>query len=225
MISSPLVVEKCSKCGHPVREKEGHWKHTNTMDGHVFSTKACQQCIIEGKECRDASPADGMRVSVQELPTVPELKKAKEEHYVICKICGIYAKSRAALMRHYRDEHPLDPDKLRSLQREGKSIEEMAVILERIPQTVSYHIEKLSAEDQLNTHAEQPEEVGELDITGAWTRIFHLESSGEGTQEGVQAVKNAVRSAIPYRPTAITLDVNSNKTAQVTRIVIEVRKK
>ena len=225
MISSPLVVEKCSKCGHPVREKEGHWKHTNTMDGHVFSTKACQQCIIEGKECRDASPADGMRVSVQELPTVPELKKTKEEHYVICKVCGIYAKSRAALMRHYRDEHPLDPDKLRSLQREGKSIEEMAVILERIPQTVSYHIEKLSAEDQLNTHAEQPEEEGETDIAGAWTRIFHLESSGEGTQEGVQAVKNAVRSAIPYRPTAITLDVNSNKTAQVTRIVIEVRKK
>ena len=225
MISSPLVVEKCSKCGHPVREKEGHWKHTNTMDGHVFSTKACQQCIAEGKECRDASPADSMRVSVQELPTVPEPKMAKEEHYVICKICGIYAKSRTALMRHYRDEHPLDPDKLRSLQREGKSIEEMAVILERIPQTVSYHIEKLSAEDQLNTHAEQPEEVGELDITGAWTRIFHLESSGEGTQEGVQAVKNAVRSAIPYRPTAITLDVNSNKKAQVTRIVIEVRKK
>ena len=223
MIVSEILA--CSYCGHPVREKEGHWKHTNTMDGHVFSTKACQQCIIEGKECRDASPADGMRVSVQELPTVPELKKAKEEHYVICKVCGIYAKSRAALMRHYRDEHPLDPDKLRSLQREGKSIEEMAVILERIPQTVSYHIEKLSAEDQLNTHAEQPEEVGELDITGAWTRIFHLESSGEGTQEGVQAVKNAVRSAIPYRPTAITLDVNSNKTAQVTRIVIEVRKK
>ena len=114
-------IQACSSCGHPVKEKEdGSWSHTNSMDGHVFLTRACQQCIAEGKECRDASPTDGLNAAMLEKPTPPRPNNEKEGQFIICKTCGIYAKSRVALMRHYRDEHPLDPDKLRSLQREGK---------------------------------------------------------------------------------------------------------
>jgi hypothetical protein len=257
MIASEVAL--CASCGHPVREKEGGWKHTNTMDGHVFSTKACQQCIAEGKDCREASPSEGARVSIQEIPVVPPEKKASEEQYVICSICGIYAKSKAALMRHFRDEHPLDPERLLSLQREGKSIEEMAVILERTPQTVRYHLERLSSDSEPAGHQSvqlemqsSPDQVavsGTADLESenrdlragirdlesqiqnektagmGWTRIFSLSSSGDGTHEGIQAVKNAIKSALPWTAEEIFLKVDSNKPLHLTRIFVEVRMK
>ena len=139
-------VQLCSTCGHPVKEKEdGSWRHTNSIDGHVFTTKACQQCIAEGRDCRNAQPHN-MEVSVTGTAgevALPRAPKVKEEHYIICKICGIYAKSQAALMSHYREKHPVDKKELIRLYREGKSIEEMAAILERTPATIRYHLLKL----------------------------------------------------------------------------------
>jgi len=239
-------IQACSSCGHPVREKEGGWKHTNTMDGHVFSTKACQQCIAEGKDCREASPSEGARVSIQEIPVVPPEKKASEEQYVICSICGIYAKSKAALMRHYRDEHPLDPEELLRLKREGKTVEEMAAILQRTEATIEYHIEKLT-ENTLLTLAKKTEGPSEAEAlrlensdlkkaledlqkkiqerSSGWTRVFHLESSGEGASEGVTAIRNVIKSTLPYFPLSISLDVDSNKELHSTRIFVEVRTK
>ena len=246
MIASEVAL--CASCGHPIKEKEdGGWRHTNSIDGHIFTTKACQECIAEGRECRNAQPRN-MEVSVTgtagevALPTVP---KVKEEHYVICKICGIYAKSRAALMRHYRDEHPLDPEELLRLKREGKTVEEMAAILQRTEATIKYHIEKLT-ENTLLTLAktEEPSEAEALrlenselkktleDLQGriqerssGWTRVFHLESSGEGASEGVKAIRDVIKSTLPYFPLSISLDVDSNKELHSTRIFVEVRTK
>ena len=143
-------VQLCSSCGHPVKEKEGRWKHTNAMDGHVFTTVHCQECIAAGKECSDPRWDPNVTVPTKGESTAKPVKP--EESFLICKVCGIYARNRAALMRHFRDEHPLDPERLLSLQREGKSIEEMAVILERTPQTVRYHLERLSSDSEPAGH-------------------------------------------------------------------------
>ena len=241
-------VQLCSTCGHPIKEKEdGSWRHTNSIDGHVFTTKACQQCIAEGRDCRNAQPQN-MEVSVtgtageEALPRVP---KVKEEHYLICRICGIYAISQGALMLHYREKHPVDRKELMRLYKEGKTVEEMAAILERTPATIRYHLQKLpeipeepkpaapSDDDIRHQNAELKKEVEDLrqkireiqEKPSGWTRVFHLESSGDGAHEGVQAVRNAIKSALPYFPLSISLDVESNKELHSTRIFVEVRTK
>lgn len=254
MIAAEVMA--CSACGHPVKEKNGRWRHTNTMDGHTFTTVHCQECIAAGKECAEPSWSEEARVISEYLMKPP--KKEQEEHFLICKICGTYAKSKAALMRHFRDEHPLDSNELLSMQREGKSIEEMAAVLERTPQTVKYHLEKLSGTESTvsqnvkmetgsshdqkftsriseleNENAELRIKIQDLEAQinattykkEGWTRVFHLESSGTGAQEGVQAVRNAIKSSLPYHPDSISLDVESNKVEHTTRIFVEVRKK
>lgn len=251
-------IQACSSCGHPVKEKEGRWKHTNAMDGHVFTTVHCQECIAAGKECSD--PRWDPNVTVIPAKGESTAKPVKpEESFLICKVCGIYARNRAALMRHFRDEHPLDPERLLSLQREGKSIEEMAVILERTPQTVRYHLERLSSDSEPAGHQSvqlemqsSPDQVavsGTADLESenrdlrarirdlesqiqnektagmGWTRIFSLSSSGDRTHEGIQAVKNAIKSALPWTAEEIFLKVDSNKPLHLTRIFVEVRMK
>ena len=141
----------------------------------------------------------------------------------------------------------------------GRSIEEMAVILERTPQTVRYHLERLSSDSEPAGHQSvqlemqsSPDQVavsGTADLESenrdlrarirdpesqiqnektagmGWTRIFSLSSSGDGTHEGIQAVKNAIKSALPWTAEEIFLKVDSNKPLHLTRIFVEVRMK
>lgn len=245
----------CANCGHPIKMKGGVWKHTNTVDGHVFATSSCQYCIAEARTCREAA-AEESKAPQQQPQKLPQPETAAE--YKICNICGIYAKNQAAMMNHYRNKHPLDSSRLLLLKMEGKSVEEMARILERTPATIMYHLAKLPpdagqskfSEVEMVGPATEPNEdprmqelerenrdlksqlealQSELQARAAeqdgWIQTFHLESSGDGAKDGVQAVRNAIKSILPFFPDYISLDVRSNKQIHKIRISVEVSKK
>lgn len=97
------------------------------------------------------------RGAAEQAMEEPEMEKAIEVQtgsesdgevsYKICNICGIYARSKAAMMRHYREKHPLDENKLQELRKQGKTVEEMAVMLERTPSTIRYHLDRIDRKD------------------------------------------------------------------------------
>ena len=67
-----------------------------------------------------------------------QVSTAKKE--IVCRLCPEQFANQADLMRHYRENHPIDRDRLLKLRMEGKSPEQIAIIMERSPSTVRYHL-------------------------------------------------------------------------------------
>ena len=254
MITAEIL--SCLTCGHPVKRKDGHWRHTYEIDGHMYASLHCRTCYTEGKKCN--LPAAGEEIGLTGTTNAgkEEIQVSAAKKEIVCHLCPKKFSNQSDLMWHYRKQHPIDRDRLLKLRMEGKSPEKIAIIMERSPATIRYHLGKSSRNDpkeeppkdedppaegemeRINTESVKqameayrsvleaiPKKDQKEESADGWTRIFHVESSGEGGPDGVKAVRDAFRSALPYSPDSISMDVEKNKELHETRIFVKVVKK
>lgn len=246
----------CLTCGHPVKRKDGQWRHTYEIDGHTYASLHCRICYTEGKKCNLPAAGEEIGLTGTKHAGKEEIQVSTAKKEIVCHLCPEQFANQADLMRHYRENHPIDRDRLLKLRMEGKSPEQIAIIMERSPSTVRYHLEKSSRNDpkedppkdeyppsegeteQINMESVRratevyrsvleaiPKKDQKEESADGWTKIFHVESSGEGGSDGVKAVRDAFRSALPYSPDSISMDVEKNKELHATRISVRVVKK
>ena len=159
-IATTLIIEKCANCGHDIMARDDLAKHTNVdQEGHRFFTKFCQECYRSGGSC--ASPSVGKQVI--EVGREPEVKPPETEGEIPardtrqCPECNFSGRlQRVAL--HMRINHPFPLDRMKELLAAGRTVQEIALELNRGVNTIRYHMKRHDAGsgDGAGTQGEDP---------------------------------------------------------------------